>query len=84
MSTKLSPKMILAWVLSLGVPLLIYFIPTTELFTPTMRTFLVLSVMAILMIAFENVPTAAVTFLLPMFVYCIRCCSAGCSLVQLD
>lgn len=65
MSTKLSPKMILAWVLSLGVPLLIYFIPTTELFTPTMRTFLVLSVMAILMIAFENVPTAAVTFLLP-------------------
>lgn len=40
-------------------------IPTTELFTSSMRTFLMISVTAIIMIAFENVPTPAVTFLMP-------------------
>lgn len=65
MSTKLSPKIILAWLFSLGIPALISLIPTSELYTPTMRIFLIISVMAILMIAFENVPQPAVTFLLP-------------------
>ncbi len=66
MSMKLSPKSIFAWILTIGFPLGIFMIPTSELFTDTMRTFLMITVAAIIMIAFENVPTPAVTFLLPV------------------
>lgn len=64
-SKTFGPKLIIAWAMSVVAPILIYLTPTNELYTPTMRTFLMISVTAILMIAFENVPTAAVTFLMP-------------------
>ena len=65
-NSKLNFKIILAWLISIGIPLLIYSIPTTELFTIQMRTFLAITVFAILLIAFNTIPTPIVTLLLPV------------------
>lgn len=65
-NSKLNFKIILAWLISIGIPLLIYSIPTTELFTIQMRTFLTVTVCAILLIALNTIPTPIVTLLLPV------------------
>ena len=51
MAEKVNPKTIFAWLLTLGAPLGILMIPTTELFTVQMRIFLVITVFSILVIA---------------------------------
>lgn len=66
MAAKLNAKTILMWLVALVIPLFILNIPTTELFTTQMRTFLVVTVFAILTIAFETLPQAAITLLLPV------------------
>ncbi len=66
MSTKLDVKKLLMWLLCVGLPLAIWMIPTTEAFTPQMRTFLVVTVFAILVIALEPIPKTSITFLLPV------------------
>lgn len=62
---KVDAKKLLMWVVNLGIPFLIWTIPVTEMFTAQMRTFLVVTVFAILAIALETLPQSGVTFLLP-------------------
>lgn len=66
MTEKMNVKTVLMWLLTLGVPLGIFMIPTTDLFTVQMRTFLVITVFAILVIALGTLPQSCITFLLPV------------------
>ena len=66
MAEKVNPKTIFAWLLTLGAPLGILMIPTTELFTVQMRIFLVITVFSILVIALGTLPQSAITFLMPV------------------
>lgn len=65
MATKVNSKTLLMWAINLGLPLLICLIPVTDLFTAQMKTFLIITVFAILAIALETLPQSGVTFLLP-------------------
>lgn len=66
MSNKLKITDILIWVLNLGLPAAIMMIPTSEIFSPTMRLFLAVTILAILMIAFGKVSQSMVTLALPI------------------
>ncbi|MFM9414043.1 SLC13 family permease [Peptococcus simiae] len=69
MSTLTKPlplKALFMWLVTLGLPLGIYFIPTSDLFTNQMKIFLIVTVFAILIIAFESLPKSVITILLPV------------------
>ncbi|MGC7870856.1 SLC13 family permease [Desulfosporosinus sp. SYSU MS00001] len=59
-------RSILYWFISLGIPLLILFIPTTAHFTSHIKQFFALSLGAIFLWAFEIVPNLIVSLLLPV------------------
>ena len=65
MAATFDTKKLLMWLVNLGLPLLIFMVPTSDTFTVQMRTFLIVTVFAILAIALETLPQAGVTFLLP-------------------
>lgn len=66
MNTKGNAKTIFAWLLTIGLTLGVYCIPVSEIFTEQMRTFLVITIFAILTIALETLPKSAITILLPV------------------
>lgn len=69
MSTARKPfpiKTLIMWLVTLALPLGVYFIPTNDLFTSQMKIFLVITVFAILIIAFESLPKSVITILLPV------------------
>ena len=59
-------KKAISWITSLGLPLVIYLIPTNDTFTAQIRLFLALTIMAILFFAYGNVSQGVVAFLLPV------------------
>jgi sodium-dependent dicarboxylate transporter 2/3/5 len=59
-------KSFIKWGINIIVPLIIWCIPLTDTYTPTIRNFLVLSVFAIILIATENMPMAAASLMLPV------------------
>lgn len=65
---KTNKKDIAIWLINIIVPLCILLIPTTETFTTGIRTFFVITLMAILMFAFGKLPNAIPALLLP-FMY---------------
>lgn len=54
------------WVINFIIPLLIAFIPVTEAFTQDIKTFAVVSVFAIILIATENISVFATAIALPI------------------
>jgi len=66
---KLTKKSIIQWIITLGVPLLMFLIPTNELFTPEIRLYLIFTVFIILMVAFEFFTILIPAILLPSL-YC--------------
>jgi len=65
MEKKIDFSTIVKWAISIFCPLLILLIPTTESFTPAARMFLVTTVMAILIIAFNLMEMMIPALLLP-------------------
>lgn len=58
-------SLIIKWAITLAVPLLIYLIPLTETYTPTMRLYFVATLFVIFLFAFETVPMLISGLLLP-------------------
>lgn len=63
---KINGKTIMIWVITLGLPALVLLMPRTEVFTGEIRLFLAITLMAILMFAFENIQQTAVAIMLPL------------------
>ena len=63
MSTKIDKSYLMKWIVTFAVPLLIWLIPTNEVFSSDLRLFLVITVFVILMVAFEffNLSCHAIT-----------------------
>lgn len=62
----MNKRSITKWGINIIVPILILFIPTTEAFTTDIRTFFAITIFAIILIATENLPTAATALILPI------------------
>lgn len=65
LNKKFDPGKLIKWGISVGVPLMLLLIPVNEAFTAQARLFLVLSIMAILIIAFDLVNMLIPSILLP-------------------
>lgn len=65
MMEKVRQGNLVKWLISAGMPLLLFLVPTSEVFTSQARMFLVLSVMAILVIAFGLMDMMIPALLLP-------------------
>ncbi len=61
--TKLTKAEKIKWFMTVLVPVLIYLIPTNDLYTTDMRLFLVITVAAILLVAFELIDIIISSFL---------------------
>lgn len=61
-----SKKEWVIWLACIFLPMLIFLIPTSEVFTSQIRLFFVITFMAILMFAFEIVPQAVPAIILPI------------------
>ena len=64
--SAVSPKTIVFWVLTIGLPAVILLMPTTEVMTMQIKLYLAITLLCILMFAFENVQQTAVALLLPL------------------
>ena len=58
---------IIKWLITLGVPLALFMIPTNETFTQEIRLFLFLTLVAIFIVAFESLNYIVPGILLPAF-----------------
>ena len=65
MADKINMKNALQWIVSIGLPLLIFLIPVTEAFTAQMRLYLIITLIGIFFFAFGNVKQTIVAFALP-------------------
>lgn len=63
---KTSKKEWTTWLINLVVPLFLFLIPTSEVFTSQIRLFLVVTLMAILAFAFDSLPQAVPAIILPV------------------
>lgn len=59
-------SLLIKWGITLIVPLLIFFIPLSETYTAPMRLFFVITLLCILIMAFELMNTMAISILMPM------------------
>lgn len=67
MSTVSNNKsLLLKWAITIIVPILIFFIPLSETYTAPMRSFFVITLLCILIMAFELMNTMAISILMPM------------------
>lgn len=62
---RIHPQTLVKWLIAVGIPLLLLAIPVSEAFTAQARMFLVLSIMAILVIAFDLMNMVVPAILLP-------------------
>lgn len=65
-SPAMSRTTVIFWVLNISLPLLVLLIPTGERFTPEIRLFLAITLAAILLFAFETLPSLIPAILLPV------------------
>ena len=65
MSSKLEKKKLIGWIISIIVPILVGFAPVTEVFTPSLKLFFMITLFVILIIAFELLPLLVSAVLMP-------------------
>ncbi len=68
--TKASRKSLISWIITLVLPIIILLIPTSESFTPQIRTFFAITLMGIAMFCFDEVDNA-IAGILMMLLYII-------------
>lgn len=66
MSTSMNRSAMIKWGICIVIPILIALIPLTETYTASMRAFFVVTLFAILIMAFELLHTMAISILLPL------------------
>jgi di/tricarboxylate transporter len=66
MEKKLDKKSIIKWAINVILPLIVLMIPTSEAFTPEIKTFLLITVLCVGFMATENIPLFATAILLPV------------------
>ena len=64
---KLSKKDLFSWILTAVLPIFILILPNSEMFNKDVKTFLIITVIAILAFCFEHIPMAVAAILLPVF-----------------
>ena len=67
-TTKMSRKSIISWVVTIALPIIVLLIPTSEAFTPQIRTFFAITLMGIAMFCFDEVDNA-IAGILMMLLY---------------
>lgn len=67
-TTKGSRKSLISWIVTLALPIIILLIPTSEAFTPQIRTFFAITLMGIAMFCFDEVDNA-IAGILMMLLY---------------
>lgn len=77
---NINKKDLLVWVITLGVPLCIFLIPTNEVFTREIRLFCVITILAVIMFACENINQTAVSLMLPVIYIMTGLASANIAL----
>lgn len=68
--TKTSRKSFISWIITIALPIIILLIPTSESFTPQIRTFFAITLMGIAMFCFDEVDNA-IAGILMMLLYII-------------
>lgn len=68
--TKANRKSLVSWIVTLGLPLIILLIPTTEAFTSDIRTFFAITIMGIAMFCFDEMENA-IAGILMMLLYIV-------------
>lgn len=66
MFTDLNKSLFMKWAICIIVPFTIYLIPINDIYTEPMRAFFVVTLLAILIMAFELLHTMAISILLPL------------------
>lgn len=61
-----SPKLLVFWVLTIGLPAIVLLLPSGDVMTPQIKLYLAITLLCILMFAFENVQQTAVALMLPL------------------
>ena len=64
--TKENKTILIKWIITAIVLLLIYMIPTTELYTPVMRTYLILTIFFVMAFAFSLFDTTYIALAIPI------------------
>ncbi|AET66910.1 di-/tricarboxylate transporter [Desulfosporosinus orientis DSM 765] len=84
MSTALAPspqgidrKKLIYWILTIGLPVLVMFIPVNEAFTAQIRLFVAITLCAILIFAFETMDSLIPSILLPVAYVMVKLASAN-------
>ena len=62
--TKASKKSLISWIVTLGLPILILLIPTSEAFTGDIRMFFAITLMGIAMFCFDEMENAVAGILM--------------------
>ena len=71
-ASTVNKNLTIKWIITVIIPILVFLIPTGEIYTSAMRSFFVITAAAIVIMAFETVNTMAISLLLPM-AYSIFC-----------
>lgn len=66
MFNSINKSQIWKWAVCIFIPLVVYLVPVNDIYTESMRAFFVVTLLAILIMAFELLSTMAVSILLPM------------------
>ncbi|MEE0434142.1 MAG: anion permease [Peptococcaceae bacterium] len=69
-TSKMSRKSLISWIVTIALPVIILLIPTSESFTPQIRTFFAITLMGIAMFCFDEVDNA-IAGILMMLLYII-------------
>lgn len=64
--TVITPKLMVFWLLTIGLPAFILLLPSGDVMTPSIKLYLAITLLCILMFAFENVQQTAVALMLPL------------------
>lgn len=74
---SMSRKDILGWILTIGLPIVLLLVPTTEVYTKPVKLFLAITIFAILTFAFENLNRTVVCLAFPVLYIVLEIAPAG-------
>ena len=80
MTQSLNTKDAIKWVVTLGLPIVLLFIPTNDIYTQPIKLFLALTLCAILLFAFDTLNQTVVSLLLPFLYVVIQIAPADVAL----
>ena len=80
MTQAVNSKLMIKWVVTLGLPIVLLLLPTNDIYTTPIKLFLALTLAAILLFAFETLNQTVVSLLLPFLYVVIQIAPANVAL----